>query len=178
VNHLANDEWITQQYIFDWIQEQLSFWMILDLAADPNNTKCPYHIGQIRDALSQDWYATLTDTRVYQNIINRGQRCGTWCNPPYSKPNLPRFTEKACLEAEKGLNQCFLVPLDITPWSRNYVWGQAEVWIPDERIVYINPVTGEPQKNPPKGSMIAIYGPLANKGLIKPVHIPGPGEAA
>jgi phage N-6-adenine-methyltransferase len=184
---LANDEWITQPYIFNWIQKQLPFEMILDLAATLYNSKCLCYLNKEADSLKQDWLDCVNTWCRSRFTIDR--KCnysldkqnlnailGTWCNPPYSKPNLPRFTEKACLEAEKGLNQCFLVPLDITGWSRDFVWGQAEVLIPDERIAFIDPVTGGPQDQPPKGSMIVIYGPTAQKGLIKPVHIPKPDE--
>ena len=161
-----NDDWITQPYIYTWIKSQLPFKMILDLAADRYNSKCAYFIDKERDALKQDWNSLLIRAK---NLFGPQ---GTFCNPPYSKPNLLLFTKKACLEAKKGLNQCFLVPLDITSWSRNYVWGQSEVWIPDERIAFIDSETGKPQTQPPKGSIIVIYGPLAQKGLIKPVHIP------
>jgi phage N-6-adenine-methyltransferase len=180
VRRLANDEWITQPYIYNWIQRQLPFKMILDLAASWENQKCGSFISKADDALKQDWIKEFEHAAFNQGhellIKNDIADFGCWCNPPYSKPNLPAFTEKACLEAKKGLNQCFLVPLDITKWSRDYVWGQSEVWIPDERITFIDPATGEPQDQPPKGSMIVIYGPLVNKGLIKPVHIPKPDE--
>jgi phage N-6-adenine-methyltransferase len=170
-----NDGWITQPYIYNWIQSQLKFQMILDLAADNNNKKCNAYIGKDEDALSLNWF--LEHQLLHNiNIDLRNINTGCFCNPPYSKPNLPAFTKKACIEAKNGLNQCFLVPLDITSWSRDYVWGQAEVWIPDERIAFIDPATGKPQTQPPKGSMIVIYGSLANKGLVKPVHIPKPGE--
>lgn len=171
-----NDEWITQQYVFDWIQKRLFFQMVLDLAADCDNSKCQHYITEQENALKHSWKDKLIESLLVNGKIYNNHGC--WCNPPYSKPNLPRFTEKACLEAEKGLNQCFLVPLDITSWSRNYVWGRAEVWIPDERIAYIDPETGEPQTQPPKGSMVVIYGPIAQKGLIRPVHIPKPGATS
>ena len=169
---MANDNWETQNYIYDWIQSQLKFQMILDLAANGLNSKCPFYIGELVNALTRDWNGWIDDYRLHRRL----GEIGAFCNPPYSKPNLPRFTEKACLEAEKGLNQCFIVPLDITSWSRDYVWGQAEVWIPDERIAFINPDTGQIDGSPPKGSMIVIYGPLAVKGHIKSLHIPRPGE--
>jgi phage N-6-adenine-methyltransferase len=167
---MANDLWETQKHHYNWIQSQLPFRMILDLAADRYNSKCLYFIDEERDALKQDWHQLFNICKDFSSPQ------GAFCNPPYSKPNLPQFTKKACLEAEKGLNQCFIVPFDITGWSRDYVWGESEVWIPDERMAFIDPRTGKPQTQPPKGSMIVIYGPLAKKGFIKPVHIPEPGE--
>ena len=173
---MANDNWETQNYIYDWIQSQLKFQMILDLAANDRNHKCNIYITKENNALKRNWVEGHAIVKLARGIDRISEKTGCFCNPPYSKPNLPRFTEKACLEAEKGLNQCFIVPLDITSWSRDYVWGQAEVWIPDERIAFINPDTGQIDGSPPKGSMIVIYGPLAVKGHIKSLHIPRPGE--
>lgn len=165
-----NDNWETQQYVYDWIQSQLPFKMILDLAASLKNYKGFCYISKEQNSLLLNWTVRLGNV-IRNQSFSTNYEYGCWCNPPYSKPNLPAFTKKACLEAEKGLNQCFLVPLDITSWSRDYVWGQAEVWIPDERLAFIDSATDKPQTQPPKGSMIVIYGPLANKGLIKTVHI-------
>jgi len=172
-----NDGWQTQKHHYNWIQSQLPFRMILDLAADRQNSKCEAFISEKENALNQSWAYCLALTHTKLAIVTPIEECGAFCNPPYSKPNLPSFTSKACIEAEKGLNQCFIVPLDITDWSRNYVWNKAEVWIPDKRMAFIDPATGKPQTQPPKGSMIVIYGPLAKKGLVKPVHIPEPREA-
>lgn len=174
---MANDLWETQPYVYNWIQSQLKFKMVmvLDLAASRANSKCPFFIDEQTNALNIDWKKCLITSITTMGEIYNDH--GTWCNPPYSKPNLPHFTKKACLEAEKGLNQCFLLPLDITAWSRDYVWGQSEVWIPDERIPFIDPATGQPQTQPPKGSMIVIYGPTAIKGYIKTVHIPTPEKS-
>ena len=168
-----NDLWETQKHDYNWIQSQLPFRMILDLAADRHNAKCRHYITEEENSLSINWVSRLIWIKCTLGINPLSSiQYGTFCNPPYSKPNLPLFTEKACIEAEKGLNQCFITPLDITSWSRDYVWGQAEVWIPDERMKFIDPVTGKVGESPSKGSMILIYGPLANKKLVKPVHIP------
>jgi phage N-6-adenine-methyltransferase len=168
-----NDNWITQPYIFDWLQSQLPFEMVLDLAATAENTKCESFITKEQNALNMDWLSTLEEILDDKNSFGEKEfdsqlkYYGCFCNPPYSRPNLWNFTEKALFEAMAGLNQCFLVPLDITKWSREHVWGKAEVWIPDTRIAFIDPDTGKPQTRPPKGSMIVIYGPAARKGLIK-----------
>lgn len=165
-----NDEYRTPQYIFNWLQQNLPFELVLDLAATKQNTKCPNFFTKERDALFQDWSNTICKI-----TNNKPEIYGAFCNPPYSKPNLPLFMSKAMYEAERGANLCFLVPLDQTEWSKLYVWDYAEVWIPDDRISFIDPALGVPEGRPPKGSMFALFGPATVKGFIKSVHIPKVG---
>jgi site-specific DNA-methyltransferase (adenine-specific) len=159
------DTWQTPQHVYDWLDKQFHF--ELDAACTIENCKCAYGIfyNQNHDALVEDWTHDTSNAFdfYYKNI---------WLNPPYSRGNLPRFMEKAYQESLKGATIVCLVPLDITSWVRNFVIGKSEVWIPDERICFIDPDTGLPGESPSKGNMIVIYGPKANLGSTRFVHIP------
>ena len=140
-----NDFWQTPQYLFDYLNEIFNF--EFDGAANDNNRKCEKFSN---DSLNQDWN--------YKSI---------WLNPPYSRGNLPRFMEKAYKESLKGCSVVCLVPLDITGWVRNWVINKSEIWIPDERVCFMNPDTRELGSSPSKGSMIVIYGPKATVGKVR-----------
>ncbi len=163
---MSNNNWRTPKHVLDFLGHS-GFCFQWDLAASHNNAVCDNYFTKEQNALSMDWWLLPNDS---------------FCNPPYSKPNLPLFMEKAYLEGLKIQREClpkrlvFLVPLDQTDWSRSYVFNKAEIWIPDERIPFVNPDTGEAEGTPSKGNMIAIYGYGIDSGHIEIVHIPNPGK--
>jgi site-specific DNA-methyltransferase (adenine-specific) len=151
------DTWQTPDYVFNWLDNIFNF--DLDAACNTTNCKCRsgFHHDNGWNALDEEW------SFAYDNV---------WLNPPYSRGNLPLFMKKAYEESLEGCTVVCLVPLDMTAWVRDWVIGKAEVWIPDERINFINPDTNLPGKSPSKGNMIVIYGPTANIGHIEFIHIP------
>ncbi|GAG69098.1 unnamed protein product, partial [marine sediment metagenome] len=60
-------EWETPQDFFDKLHREFCFG--LDVAASPENAKCPFYYTEQIDGLKQDWV------------------CGeaVWCNPPYGR---------------------------------------------------------------------------------------------
>jgi site-specific DNA-methyltransferase (adenine-specific) len=159
------DTWQTPEYVFNWLDNIFDF--DIDVCASESNTKCNNYFDEEYSALDKNWSISYLDCISYNK---KAPTC--WMNPPYSRGNLPLFMKKAY---EEGLNGCTVVclaPLDMTAWVRDWVIGKAEVWIPDERINFINPDTNLPGKSPSKGNMIVIYGPTANIGHIEFIHIP------
>ncbi len=158
---MANDNWITPDWLFIWlnneIQKRFNLRFDVDLAADSKNTKVDLYIDKTTNSLNVAWHKEST--------------CG-FCNPPYSKPNLPEFTQKAFQEGLLGYTSVLLVPFDITGWFREWVANKAEIWVPNERIPFIEPETGKPIGTPPKGSMLVLYGPRVQVGRWEVVHIP------
>jgi phage N-6-adenine-methyltransferase len=154
----VKDTWETPDYLFNWLDNIFQFGV--DAAADFDNAKCNdfWHEGD--NSLRADW-------------AKAGKEVGTiFCNPPYSRPNLELFTKKAYEEGQGGANSVLIVPLDVTGWFQNWVFNKAEIWIPDERICFIDPDNGKPGESPSKGTQILIYGPMARVGYTKFVHIP------
>jgi phage N-6-adenine-methyltransferase len=142
---LANDNWETPQYIFDWIQSQLPFRLVLDVAASDTNHKCPFYYTKEQDGLSQDWGQKLKDLSIIY-----GDRIGVWCNPPYSDP--APWVAKIVNEKYYG---AFLLPADTsTSWYHDYVLGKAEIRFVKGRISF----DGAKKGTPKFGSMIAVYG--------------------
>lgn len=163
-----NDYWRTPYYVYRWLDDRFRF--NLDAAADPWNAKTVPYITEETNALKISWaeYTGIEKVRAF-------------CNPPYSRTkerSLWDWTRKFYEEGEAGSLVVALLPLDVAAWTREWVAGKAEVWIPDERIPFIDPDTGRPGERPTKGNMIAIYGPEARKGYISFIHIPKPEEGA
>lgn len=143
-----NDEWKTPDYVFNYLNNIFCF--DFDAAAKKENSRCEKFTN---NSLIDEW---------------DGERI--WLNPPYSRGNLPRFLEKAYKTSLKGKVVVCLVPLDMTGWVRDWIIKKAQVWIPDERIAFINPENGLPGCSPSKGSMIVIYG--SGSLRVDYIHIP------
>jgi phage N-6-adenine-methyltransferase len=131
---LANDEWRTPLYIYNWIKEQLPFIPLLDVAASDINHKCPFYYTKDQDGLSQRW-----DLRLKDLSIIYGERIGVWCNPPYSDP--APWVEMIC---DEGFYGAFLLPVDVsTSWYHDFVLGKAEIWHIRGRINFDNTEPGK-----------------------------------
>jgi len=102
---MASDEYGTPQALFDVLDLEFDFeW---DAAASAVNHKCPHYWTQENSALD---------------------RPGGWeplryfCNPPYSKPNIPSFIEAAIEASQNGALVVMLLPCDTgTVWYQDLV---------------------------------------------------------
>jgi phage N-6-adenine-methyltransferase len=113
----------------------------IDLAASPENALLPKFFTEADDALTQDWHE-------HGDV--------GFLNPPF-KTVLP-WVEKAIAEAEKGFRTYMLVNAGVgTDWH-NLCSKQARIHTFNRRISYINPVTGLPEKNNPKGGFLMEFG--------------------
>src|SRR5262245_47178396 len=76
VYHLSQtDEWETPQWFFDELHTTFAF--TLDVAATPQNAKCPRYFTKVDDGLVQDWGREIC-----------------WMNPPF-KQSLDLWMRKA-----------------------------------------------------------------------------------
>jgi phage N-6-adenine-methyltransferase len=75
----AEQAYRTPGFVYDHYHRQFNY--ILDLAADFNNTLCPYFYDDKSDALSRDWVTDLY--RYHETSNDPTKRCGAWCNPPF-----------------------------------------------------------------------------------------------
>lgn len=104
----GSDEYGTPQALFDLLDREFDF--ELDVAASHKNHKVEWYYTQEMDALQKDWRID----------VNNPARC--FCNPPYSKPNIPRFVEKAIEESKKGSLVVMILPDDTgTIWYQDLV---------------------------------------------------------
>lgn len=167
---MANDYWQTPDYVYQWLDNIFHF--NLDAAANDQNNKTTPFISEAVNALKSDWAGLM---RLYGMGEIPDGRVRAFCNPPYSRNkhrSLWDWCKKFYEEGQAGALVVALLPLDVTGWVRDWVIGKAEVWVPDERIAFIDPETGKPGENPTRGAMIAIYGPEARVGHVRFVHIP------
>lgn len=107
-----SDEWATPWAFFKALDEKYHF--AFDLCASPTNAKCSNYWTKEDDAL-----------KLIPELAPNGE--WLWCNPPYSKPNLPAFT-KALRDMAHIARTVMLVPA--TPgagWFQDNVLGGADL---------------------------------------------------
>lgn len=142
------DTWSTPLDIFSALDNEFNF--CLDTCASDNNFKVENYITKEQDALECSWL-----DRIPQGIVNPM----VWINPPYSRGSIKAFTKAAIKQRNNGIGSVMLVPL--TPEALWFYANQTQELriVTGGRIAFINPVTGMPQKDNPKGSMFVIFKP-------------------
>ena len=129
---LDRDDRPTPQNLFDELNAEFGF--SIDVCAQAHNTKCDRFFSPEDDGLSRSW---------------AGEVC--WCNPPYSE--IPRWTQKAIDESQKGAVVVMLLPVSTdTKWFHDTVLDRCEIRWLKGRIKF------EGQKfTAPFASMLAVY---------------------
>lgn len=124
-----NNEWETPDELFQRWHERFKF--TVDAAARAHNTRLEEFFT---DGLAADW---------------RGHN--VWCNPPYGRGELEKWTKKA---AERRAEiAVLLLPVDTsTQWFHRWVYPYARLEFLEKRIRFKG-ATGSPKF----GSMLAIY---------------------
>lgn len=103
---MDKDERRTPDHIFTRLE--LEFFMAfghgfnLDVAANAENAKCENYITKEENAIITPWHNRLG------NLI----QVFAFGNPPFSKPNIPEFVDKALEEAGYGVCSCLLIKSD------------------------------------------------------------------
>jgi phage N-6-adenine-methyltransferase len=142
------DTWSTPQNIFEALNSEFNF--VLDVCAGKNNYKCVNYITKEQNALSCSWW-----DRIPTGVVNPT----VWVNPPYSRGMIKAFVNAALKQRDNGITSVMLVPL--TPEA---LWFMADEVnelriITGGRIAFVHPLTGLPQKDNPKGSMLMVFRP-------------------
>jgi hypothetical protein len=84
-------------------------------------------------------------------------------NPPYSRGNLPEWTAKAADETypytdrKTAILVFGVLPFDMVGWFRNNVRDRATLFIPDARIPFIDPETGQLENSPRQNTLFALW---------------------
>ena len=152
---MGQDGYRTPDYIYKYYHKQYNF--VCDVAASEADRKCMNYYTKESDGLCQSWFIS------------------NFCNPPYSRKNgnyLGDWVERGYIESQNGSTSLFILPLGFTSkWFNGLVKNKARIELPDERIEFINPITGRPDDHPRNDNMIIIYDPGIVPG-IESVHIP------
>jgi phage N-6-adenine-methyltransferase len=156
VINLGQDNYRTPDYLFDHYDKKYHF--VCDVAASVEDHKCHHYYTKEQNGLWQPWFKS------------------NFCNPPYSRKNGNYLGDWACrgyMESrDSKAISLFIMPLGLTSkWFKDVVKNKARIELPDERIEFINPITGLPDDHPRNDNMIIIYGPGIKPG-IESVHIP------
>jgi phage N-6-adenine-methyltransferase len=102
-----SDEWETPATLFASLDSEFHF--TTDVAAIPDNAKCPHFFAPGQNGLAQTWEGVC------------------WMNPPYGS-GLRRWMKKACESAQAGATVvCQLPARTDCGWWHDYVLPYAEV---------------------------------------------------
>ena len=149
---LKNDrnDWATPQSFIDLVERKLGLKFNLDACAYDHTAKAPEWFTEEDDALTKDWRGTV------------------WMNPPYGK-TIPAWVEYAYEQSVKHGSTvvCLLPARTETRWF-HYVVEHGEVILLKKRILFEHPdgVSMKGKGNFTIGSVLAIFGPRAEKGKI------------
>jgi hypothetical protein len=142
------DDRATPPDLFSPLNDRFAF--TIDVAASAANAKCRRFYTEDDNGLAQSW---------------AGER--VWCNPPYSHPNLERWTRKAWAERDDAELIVMLVPANRTEqgWWQRHVepyrdrphWGLRTEFLPDRtRFVAPGKATAIGDR-PPFGCCLLIW---------------------
>jgi hypothetical protein len=119
----------TPQALVDQIAKQFGVEFSIDLAADNDNHKTMYFIGEKENSLICDWKAMIGAAGD-----NKSTACG-WLNPPFK--SVGPWMEKCKIESAKG---CKIISLTLSSlgsnWYREHVDGKALTLILRDRVTF------------------------------------------
>jgi phage N-6-adenine-methyltransferase len=155
----GNQLYRTPPGLFELIQRELKLRFKLDAAADAKNTLCKRFHDEQANGLTQPWSRD------------------TWCNPPFAR--FGRWIEKAYREScERDLVACVLGPAGACQKWFHETCPHGTVFVPDQRIAYVDPDTGEQTPGARGDSMIYVFGREFSAQVpscywhLEPFHIP------
>jgi phage N-6-adenine-methyltransferase len=140
------DEQRTPPSLFKKLDDRFKF--DCDAAATKDNALCDHYFGEDytgakEDALKFDWLKCS-----FQNGLSVSYPKVFYCNPPYSKGLIEKFTEKGYLESIKGATVVMLLPVDFSAARWDYCMEAAE-WIRIKGRIHFNDMYGIPIKGSP-----------------------------
>jgi len=146
------DNWGTNPAILANFSTRFSFF--LDLAANPGNRVCEDFIGEEEDALTVAWEERVPGTSFQESEGLPAY----WLNCPFSLRKA--FARKAA-ESPLRFPLVMVQPACVNDRTfHDYIVGRAaELWLPDGRLSYAHPDTGEIMGQTNFESMIAVYLP-------------------
>ena len=131
----------TPPYMVSWLKD--TFGIDFDLCADDVNHVCKDYYTERDNALTKDWH----------KLAHVG-----FCNPPYSRGMIDKFVTKAIRESRLGFTTVMLMP-ELNGELRTFnIMRHAEQIIHfNKRVQFIHPITGKPQNNNNRGSIIVVF---------------------
>lgn len=136
-----SDLWRTPPWLFDILNREYKF--AVDLAASKDNHLLPKYYTRENSAIGKKWPK------------NRF----SFCNPPFSVPNLGNFTAEAAAQQIDNRYSVFLLPAYVMEgWFEKYIYGCASrLVLFTGRLCYYTPEGVESEGNR-FGSCVAEFG--------------------
>lgn len=131
----------TPPWLFDELQLALGVKFKVDVFASPQNALCKRFITEQQNALMTEW--------------GPGPAFG---NPPFKM--MGAAICRAVLQAKKhDMLTVILGPTGCSQtWFHNYA-KHGTIWVPNQRIVFYDSVTGKPTPGADRDTMVYIFGP-------------------
>lgn len=156
------DEARTPPELFRKLDERFHF--DIDVAANEDNTLCMNFFAtrfQHVERKPHEIYKVPLDYNALELDWSKFKRYGTttfFCNPPYSRGNIPAFTKKAYEESLKGATVVMLLPADTsTKTFHEYCMKASEIIFLHPRVRFLHPETLQPYGSPQFGSMAVVF---------------------
>ena len=153
---VSKDLWVTPQWVVDDATALIGQDFELDAAASG------YKVAKADQFITPEMDALSPDTQWKPS-----HHGAVWLNPPFSEK--VDFLIKANAQAKRhGLTIVVCIPYErITNWFKDHVHNLATVvYIPDNRINYINPETGFEMSGVPFASCLAVFTPLTTREAV------------
>lgn len=132
--HDQKDLWGTPPPIYNPLNDEFRF--TLDPCCLIQTAKCEKFYTPKENGLIQDWSNDIV-----------------FCNPPYSRGNIDKWTQKCFEESKKGAIVVGLFPVSTSAkWFHKWVWKKADLRFIEGRIRFVDaPYTA------PFSSVLAVY---------------------
>ncbi len=141
------DSWQTPPYLFSALHKEFGFG--LDLCANHTNALLRNYLTKEDNCLER-W-------RNWHSLANKRP---IWCNPPYSRGQIPAIMAEAKIQAEKnGATTVFLVPADTAASWFPFEDAKEIRFISGGRVAFVHAESGRTINGNTKGSALCIFGP-------------------
>lgn len=135
------DEYCTPDWLFNDLNRKWNF--TLDPCCLPNTARAEKFFTPSDNGLIQSWAGEIV-----------------FCNPPYSRYQIPKWVKK-CSEESAAAVIVALLPSDTScRWFHDWVYPFAQLEFIKGRVPFHNPYDRSQTFRPRFGSLIAVYGSL------------------
>jgi len=169
------DLWETPQEVVDAVVKRIGMPIVLDVCATTETTKATTFFGPgsvDKDAFSVSWEYAMRSEYIAELNLDYHNIGMAWMNPPYSRGNLARWTQRAKEFAQAGHFISCLVPhaSDTTWWQENIEPQASLILLPTKRIRFLRP-DGTPGDSPPGPSAICLLTPWGGPAVYERLEI-------
>lgn len=143
----SKQDYVTPAWFVKACEQRFGVNLVIDLAADAENTRCLRWYTKEVDSLKCDWMGGIKGVSFAPDLMAAG-----WLNPEFRKT--PAFMEKCAIVGAGGTKVIALTLSSLgTQWYKKFVKPNALSLILEDRLIF------EGQTDPyPKELMVSLFG--------------------